>query len=160
MNAGLPGTGIGGLFYIMTALWMPAHRLLARRSVDGSGNGGWRRTGAQFGIAVGILAMLGATGWLIGAMIALPLDAASGGGVAAARAARIFHWVALVGTVGIMAMVLLVVELAGLLVRRRAPVGARARAREGVRPLTNTAADVTAHSEPGPIAVASLADVA
>ena len=36
MNAGLPGTGLGGLFYLLAALWMPFHELvrtlLGRRS--------------------------------------------------------------------------------------------------------------------------------
>jgi hypothetical protein len=117
MNAGLPGTGIGGLFYIATALWMPVHRIYRRGARNGRG---WRRIGNQFGIAVGILRALGATGWLLGVALALPLrDASPGGGAAAAHAARIFHLVALVGTVGILGVVLLSVELAGVVARGR-----------------------------------------
>jgi len=47
MNVGLPGTGVGGLFYLLLAVLMPLHEL-------------WRTT-----IAGAILAALWVEGWLL-----------------------------------------------------------------------------------------------
>lgn len=154
MNAGLPGTGIGGLFYIATALWMPVHRVFSRGSRNGRG---WRRIGKQLGIALGILIALGATGWLLGVMLSLPLrDASPGGGAAAAHAARIFHLVALVGTIGILGVVLLSVELAGVVVRGRT----RNLTRSYPALVAPAAADDVDEDELMPALLPGLADVA
>ncbi len=54
-NAGLPGTGLGGLFYILLAIWMPVaelHRTLRGRSSLAR----WRQVGTQFALACGIVA--------------------------------------------------------------------------------------------------------
>lgn len=59
-NAGLPGTGLGGLFYILLALVMPVVQLVrvARgRSLPGQ----WRQVASQFLLACGVLAALAAT---------------------------------------------------------------------------------------------------
>lgn len=59
-NAGLPGTGLGGLFYLLLALWMPVaelHRTLQGRSSPAR----WRRVGVQFAMACGIIAVLACT---------------------------------------------------------------------------------------------------
>ena len=59
-NAGLPGTGIGGLFYILLALSMPfveASRALRSRS----GPRLWQQVFTQFTLACGILAAVAAT---------------------------------------------------------------------------------------------------
>lgn len=63
MNAGLPGTGIGGLFYILLALLMPVRELYltARRR---SSRERWRIVLRQLTMAGGILGALAATGWL------------------------------------------------------------------------------------------------
>jgi len=54
-NAGLPGTGLGGLFYILLAFWMPVAEL--HRTLQGrSSRARWRQVGAQFAIACGIVA--------------------------------------------------------------------------------------------------------
>jgi hypothetical protein len=54
MNIGLPGTGLGGLFYLITALMMPLFELrltlAGRRSLRR-----WRIVGLQWGIAAAIL---------------------------------------------------------------------------------------------------------
>lgn len=65
MNAGLPGTGIGGLFYIAGALWMPFDA--AYRQIRGRERGpGWQVVAVQSGIALAILAVLWLTAWTIG----------------------------------------------------------------------------------------------
>ena len=59
-SAGLPGTGIGGLFYILLALWMPVAELHA--TVRGrSSLARWRRVLAQFAMACAIVGAVGAT---------------------------------------------------------------------------------------------------
>lgn len=59
-NAGLPGTGLGGLFYLLLAFWMPLAEL--PRTLRGqSSRTRWRRIGTQFGLACGIVAAVVAT---------------------------------------------------------------------------------------------------
>ena len=118
MNAGLPGTGIGGLFYIASALWMPVNRAL-----HGRGHAGrtWRRVFAQGVIAGGILWALAATGSLFDHLVAPAVAAIvpGDGAVVALQMQNLVRWVAIIGTVGLLAFVLLVVELARLGLRRR-----------------------------------------
>jgi hypothetical protein len=64
MNVGLPGTGIGGFFYLSTALLMPAYELL-RAAAGRSSAQRWRRAGAQAGLALAILAGLWSAAWLL-----------------------------------------------------------------------------------------------
>jgi len=82
MSPGLPGLGLGGLFFVITALLAPAIELW--RTVRGeSSAGAWARVGRQFSLAVvmvgaidltlrGALALAGARGWDAGAVMALP----------------------------------------------------------------------------------------
>ena len=59
-NAGLPGTGLGGLFYLLLAFWMPVAELVAtvrgRSSLER-----WRLVGAQFALACAIAASVAAS---------------------------------------------------------------------------------------------------
>lgn len=59
-NAGLPGTGIGGLFYILLALSMPVVEV-SRALRSRSGPRRWRQAFTQFVLACGILAAVAAT---------------------------------------------------------------------------------------------------
>jgi hypothetical protein len=62
MNAGLPGTGIGGLFYVVLALLMPVRELyLTARGR--SSRERWRLVLQQSLTACGIVAALAATWW-------------------------------------------------------------------------------------------------
>ena len=70
MNAGLPGTGIGGIFYLASALAMPLRE--AYRRVRGRARGDWRVVAAQLAIAGGILGAM----WLTGRLLGLALTAA------------------------------------------------------------------------------------
>src|SRR5438876_10222832 len=68
MNVGMPGTGIGGMFYLVSALATPlseAYRRV-RGGVTGAGTGGWRPVAGQTALAGAILAGMWATGWLLG----------------------------------------------------------------------------------------------
>jgi tetratricopeptide (TPR) repeat protein len=68
VNAGLPGTGIGGIFYLASALAMPLRE--AYRRVRGRAAGNWRVVAAQLAIAGGILGAMWVTGWLLGLALA------------------------------------------------------------------------------------------
>jgi hypothetical protein len=126
MIAGLPGTGLGGIFYIASAVFMPVHRLLRGHGHDGRN---WQRILAQGGIALGILVMLFLTGWLIGLLVMPDLQAATGatGGrrVLAGATIGMARWVAIIGTAGILTLLLVSVEIAGFI----AVHGRRARLR-------------------------------
>lgn len=64
MIAGLPGTGIGGLFYLISALWMPFRELgltvMGRSSIQR-----WHTVVGQAGIAAGIVAGIVGVAWLL-----------------------------------------------------------------------------------------------
>ncbi len=64
MNVGLPGTGIGGLFYLITAFLMPVVELV--RTMQGRSS--WQRwsiVGRQTGLASGVVGCLWATGYAV-----------------------------------------------------------------------------------------------
>src|SRR5262249_9038900 len=90
MNPGLPGTGIGGLFYILVALCMPACEVLRRWQ------GGATRRGTlvakQFASALGGIAALSGGFWGLETVVMLDRVAAHAGSRRAQRrlvAARI-----------------------------------------------------------------------
>lgn len=67
MTAGIPGAGIGGLFYLLSALGMPFHELwvaLRGRSTVS----GWCLVKRQASLAVCILASIGGTAWFLSAV--------------------------------------------------------------------------------------------
>jgi hypothetical protein len=115
MNAGLPGTGIGGLFYIACALYMPVHRLARGSAHNGRS---WRRVTLQFVIALSIIGMLFLSGWALGMLVAPVLTPMQTSGGAVQPVTNVVRWVVLVGTAGLLAIVLLIVEAARLVVRR------------------------------------------
>ncbi len=158
MTVGLPGTGIGGMFYLLSALAMPlreAYRLARGRAAPGR----WAVVAGQIAIAGGIIAGLWATGWLLGLGLAaarpiVPLL----GHAPAGNVLRITTFVLTFGTLG---GVLLGVELLRLWHRHRprrddsrglpasraaAPRAKRRRARTLVAGILCIA--VTAHPRP------------
>lgn len=68
MTAGLPGVGIGGVFYLLSALLMPVRSLVAtlRGRAD---EARWPLALRQAALAGGILGMLWLTGWTLGWII-------------------------------------------------------------------------------------------
>jgi hypothetical protein len=123
MNAGLPGTGIGGLFYIAGALWMPVGSVV--RWATGRSHGhSWRKVALQGGIALGILAALWATGWAVGYLVALTSPAvglAGGAADGARRVTSVVRWVTLAGSTGILLLLLSVVQVLRFSVPRARP---------------------------------------
>ena len=69
MFAGLPGIGVGTLFYVLAALWMPV-REIPRLLTGTSSVARWRVIGAQFCFALGIIASIAladrALSWMLG----------------------------------------------------------------------------------------------
>lgn len=115
MAAGLPGTGVGGMFYLISALatplWEAYSRLRGRRSR------GWALVVAPTAIAGAILAGVWATGWLLG--LALTVSRRILPAAAPLHPGNLLPAVALLFSVGTLAVVLVGVELLRLWARRR-----------------------------------------
>jgi hypothetical protein len=127
MSVGLPGTGIGGLFYIAGALWAPIDAALGyatgrRKEVR------WPLLARQALIAVGILAALWGTGWAVGYMLTLGGGTVAGtaGGTTPAEAkavVSVVRWAAVLGTGSLLICILLSVQVLRFTARRPVPVG-------------------------------------
>jgi tetratricopeptide (TPR) repeat protein len=114
VNAGLPGTGIGGIFYIASALAMPlreAYRRVRRRA-----GGRWRVVAVQLAIAGGILGAMWVTGWLLGIALAAARPIARLG--TSLPPGNVLRIAALALGLGTLAVVLAGVELLRLWVHR------------------------------------------
>ncbi len=109
MTAGLPGTGIGGLFYVASALAMPlreAYRRVTRRGPHTR----WRIVSGQASLGVAIVAAMWGAGWLLGLALhsaLLPRTLGGGGG----HAVNVLRTATLALTVGTLAVVLGGVEV-------------------------------------------------
>lgn len=143
MTVGLPGAGIGGLFYLAGALLMPVRSLVLMLTGRGH-EARWRLAFRQSGMAVGILAALWLTGAVLGQLVMpsrTPMAAtvAGGGAVAGvasahAAAARVIGTHALALSIGTLVLILVLVQVARLVVRRPLPpVRHRALPRESAR---------------------------
>jgi len=121
MTAGLPGTGIGGMFYLVSALAMPL-REAYRRARGCAASGTWRLVAGQTAIAGGILGGVWATGWLLGVALrtAHPVVALPPG----AHPGNVLRTVTFALSLGTLAAVLLGVELLRLWVHGPADRGA------------------------------------
>lgn len=115
MSVGLPGSGIGGIFYLVSALWMPfdgAIRSVRRRRLPRL-----RLAARQGLLAFGIVAALYLTGvGLEHLVMSLQAHAASVGGVHAvtrsqAGIPRVFREASVLLTFGTLSMVLLSVQV-------------------------------------------------
>lgn len=113
MTAGLPGVGIGGIFYLASALMMPVRSLysvLSGRPHEAR----WRVALRQAAIAGGILGALWVTGLALGWVIAaaLPHAVVSGGaGAAPSHVRNVVRTSALLLSLGTLGIVLLFVQL-------------------------------------------------
>jgi hypothetical protein len=120
VTAGVPGTGLGGLFYILAALLLPlrgAIRSLRRQIVA------WDEVARLTGLALGVFLGIWVTGWLLGWLLgptAQTLEAAAGvGGAMRAKSENILRWAAVAAGFVTLAFVLLAVQVARLVRRRR-----------------------------------------
>lgn len=83
MIAGLPGTGIGGLFYMLIALWMPVNEVI--NIVLGRANSkNTQLVKSNLFLTLCIVVAVVATGWLAGVLAVLILFGPAGVGIGGA----------------------------------------------------------------------------
>ena len=70
MTAGLPGTGIGGIFYLISALLMPIREIYL--TCRGKSNRKrWKVVGLQMSLALGVIGGFWVTGWVLSRILAI-----------------------------------------------------------------------------------------
>src|SRR5687767_6790732 len=123
----LPISGIGGMFYMVSAILMPfhaAHRTVRRRRDPGLAAQPpvqWRGVFRQFMIAVGIIAALWVTGWGLGAVLTAQPSALGEmhSRVTGRSVTNVIKIGALFLSIGTLCVVLLTVQIGRLFVNRR-----------------------------------------
>jgi hypothetical protein len=123
MMVGLPGTGIGGLFYVLSSLGAPIRVWRARRT---GGPGAGAPAGGLALMGAAVFGAVWATGWALGLLLARPLTrtltvlgVARGG----APPPSLIRNVSLLLAVATLVAVLAAVEVARLVVRGRRGAG-------------------------------------
>jgi hypothetical protein len=66
MTAGIPGTGIGGIFYVVLTLLMPLRELTRERA---STRAGWYAVSRQLALGTGMVSALLIQGWALKAIV-------------------------------------------------------------------------------------------
>ncbi len=110
MNPGMPGTGIGGLFYVLSALWMPICEIWRRSRGDATSR--WPLVAKQFAIALGVVAAMSGVFWALDSVFMLHEAARHAAGRAQAMWSLRFS--ALLTTAGVLVALLGVVHLTRL----------------------------------------------
>ncbi len=139
MVVGLPGTGIGGLFYILLAFMMPVREAFLLVTGKGRSLLRWAGIAYQTVNATGIVLGLWGLGWLLNQMVRWTRSlmseklAATGGGGDFLQAAQQVSGIVSVGSAYLALVtltgVILVVEVISLLIKVRTPAGWNLRAR-------------------------------
>lgn len=124
MTVGIPGTGVGGLFYLAAAVLLP-FRAIGRR-LDAK-PAAFKTAVRQAGLAVAMFAGMWATGWSLGLLFGpqLVLTGSMASRIAQAERNNFIQWAVLSLGYLILGVVLLTVQVARLLFRRRPPRGRR-----------------------------------
>ncbi|MGH7450832.1 MAG: hypothetical protein ACRENG_05775 [bacterium] len=124
MNAGLPGTGISGAFYLLSALWMPFHALhktLRNKSQPQR----MRLILVQSSIALGIIAGIWLTGWLLGELLVIAREGLAlkqhGPAAAPSTLPNVIRVTMVFLTIGLLAVVVGGVHILKLVMRYRKP---------------------------------------
>ncbi len=116
MNIGLPGTGIGGLFYLLAALSMPIFEIV--RTLRGRSSWQrWRLVFRQTGLAAGVISALWLTSWTI--RHGLPNNSSSALHSVSAQVGRAAGVTPTFWTYGTLAAVLIAVEIGWIFMGRR-----------------------------------------
>ena len=120
MTAGVPGTGIGGLFYLMAALLLPVRGLLLRLR---GGRVSWRMVAKLLFLAIGVFLGIWATWWLLGLAIVPAAETVEAAihvrGILRREYAEFVRWAALLAGFVTLALVLIGTQVARLVIRRR-----------------------------------------
>jgi len=114
VTVGLPGTGIGGIFYLASALVMPFREVY--RWLRGRPAGDWRVVTGQLAITGGILGGMWVTGRLLGLALAAARPIGTAGG--ALPPSNVLRFVSIALAFGTLAAVLVAVELLRLWLHR------------------------------------------
>jgi hypothetical protein len=121
MTAGVPGTGIGGLYYVVAAIVLPLRGLVRRMR---GFRVPWREVLGPAALGAGVLIGIWATGWLLGFLLAPAaetLEAAAGKtsvfGLGASE--NIVRWAALAAGFATLALVLLTVQILRFTAKRK-----------------------------------------
>ena len=124
MTAGLPGAGVGGLFYLLAALLSPVWEVMRAITAPDSPRR-WGLVLRHAALAASVLAAIWVTAWCIGATVMWLSAPAAAGGIDTAQvvaAARQYPAVVSKGlamfTAATLAMVLLTVEIVRVSVSR------------------------------------------
>src|SRR5687767_10078155 len=102
MTVGLPGAGIGGLFYLAATLLLPVRSLIRRR----------RGQAHLVLLALGIIGSLWLAGWLLAFVVPDRMLAASAIGASTVTSKTVLPLVTFAVGMGTLAMVLIAVEVA------------------------------------------------
>jgi drug/metabolite transporter (DMT)-like permease len=120
MTAGVPGTGIGGLFYLMAALLLPVRGLLLRLR---GGRVSWRMVAKLLFLAIGVFLGIWATWWFLGLAIVPAAETAEAAihvrGILRREYAEFVRWAAILAGFVTLAAVLIGTQVARLVIRRR-----------------------------------------
>jgi hypothetical protein len=118
MIAGLPGTGVGGVFYLMSVFLMPVREM--GRVVRGrSSLRRWRVIFGQMGIASGVLAGFWITGWILTLLIPAKMLASKGSGHGMGNVLEIKPFMI---SMYVLIAVILAVECVSLYIRKKPKV--------------------------------------
>jgi tetratricopeptide (TPR) repeat protein len=134
MTVGLPGAGVGGIFYLLSALLMPVNAIIRQvmnrgsASPDPNHSTRWGLVWRQFATAVGIIAGLWITGWLLASYLIANPGALGSLQTAAVgqRLPNVLKIGAVIVSFGTLAAVLVAVEIARLVVKAPPPDAAPA----------------------------------
>jgi len=120
MTAGVPGTGIGGLFYLMAALLLPVRGLLLRMR---GGRVSWRMVAKLLFLAIGVFLGIWATWWLLGLAIVPAAETVEAAihvrGILRREYAEFVRWAAILAGFVTLAAVLIGTQVARLVIKRR-----------------------------------------
>ncbi|HXJ29724.1 MAG TPA: tetratricopeptide repeat protein [Gemmatimonadales bacterium] len=117
MTPGIPGTGIGGLFYMFSAAALPL-REGYRRVWKGVATARWRVIALQQLLAAGILGGMWTTGWLLGVLVGTARTHILAGPATVSH--NVWRTATFAISLATLIAVVCTVELMGLWVRRRA----------------------------------------
>ena len=126
--AGIPGTGIGGLFYALAALLSPLRHMWRRRSDRPTTSSAREVLGTTL-LALGVIAGIWVTGWLLGFLVprqVLQFASAAAPARSIAVTPNVVRVAAIAAGFITLLSILTVVEVARLLTRPRRVIATRA----------------------------------
>jgi hypothetical protein len=115
MTAGLPGTGIGGLFYLLLVFWMPCRELCLLVRGKSSARR-WRAIGFFLAMTAAIIVTTWGEAWVLSQLV-IRAAAKIGITLPLGQGYRLLAATSIIMSLGSLAMVLLSVQVLRLIVR-------------------------------------------